>query len=238
MAYLLIRNPMTYIQLENNKINIFHGTNSEALPNVLKYGLNSVNESNKNNISVITGESWSRINGERSFISFTDVLDIAEDYSLYPTDAVEEQLSFPVIIGTSLEEVEKLDTCVVHSDVSEIGIKNKVPLENIKLIGVPSDKVEFVKKILNSDKIIVLGIDGIEERFYYIEDWGKINLQEEKLNKLRSDIKPKKGKIFKNQELKEVSISLMLKRVKDNINKIIYLNKVGEELNDNRPKHR
>lgn len=238
MAYLLIRNQETYEFMEKNKINLFHGTNSNALSNILKYGVNSFSESNKNNIPVVTGEKSTRINRERDFVSFTDVLDIAEDYStLSPTNA-KENLSFPVIIGTTMEDVIKTGMCSVHSDTSEIGVKNKLPLENIRLIGVPSDKVEFVKKIFNNDKITIVAIDGIDKRFCYIEGYGDIIIIKDNLNELKNKLDRRENKIFTNNELKKLAKNLLLKKVKGIIQKINMINKKGEELNDDRPKHR
>ena len=42
LASLLITNPETFDVLVENNINLFHGTNANALPSILKYGLNTV----------------------------------------------------------------------------------------------------------------------------------------------------------------------------------------------------
>jgi hypothetical protein len=81
MAYLFVKNPSTFNTLAENKVNLFHGTNSTALPTILEYGLGSIDSSEKRGLDVQTGEQWSRINGKRSFVSLTDVLGIAEGYS-------------------------------------------------------------------------------------------------------------------------------------------------------------
>ena len=54
MAYFIIRNPETFDVMAKNKVCLFHGTNGNALPNILKYGLNSAVESTNNNIPVNT----------------------------------------------------------------------------------------------------------------------------------------------------------------------------------------
>lgn len=39
MAYLLLTNPDTFEVFAQNNINLFHGTNGNALPGIFKYGL-------------------------------------------------------------------------------------------------------------------------------------------------------------------------------------------------------
>ena len=39
MAYILATNPETFGILSQNNINLFHGTNINALPNILNYGM-------------------------------------------------------------------------------------------------------------------------------------------------------------------------------------------------------
>lgn len=81
-AYVLASNPETFEKFYENNINLFHGTTSNALSNILKYGMMSLEAQNKNGIDNMTGETWSRIeNHPRKFISFTDDLDLAMDYA-------------------------------------------------------------------------------------------------------------------------------------------------------------
>jgi hypothetical protein len=47
MAYLILRNPDTFDMMVKNKVCLYHGTNGNALPGILTYGLNSVVESEK-----------------------------------------------------------------------------------------------------------------------------------------------------------------------------------------------
>ncbi len=94
-AFLLATNPETFDMLTQNNINLFHGTNANALPSILKYGMQSVDGQSSKGIVTTTGEESSRIGGKRSFISFTDDLDIAIDYtSLTPQKDKSTQESF------------------------------------------------------------------------------------------------------------------------------------------------
>lgn len=205
MAYLLATNPETFEILAKNNINLFHGTNSNALPNILNYGINSVDESLKKDINVSTGEKWSRIDGERNFISFTDNLNTAMDYSTIPSSKDEKKKnSFGILIGISSNDIEQLRTCKVDSDTPEIGIKNNVPLEYIKCIAVPEDKVNFVRKLVNTEQIMVVPIN-INDRFYYIDDW-MIEFNSELVNSIiEKQNQAKTAKTFDSEEVKELA---------------------------------
>ena len=128
LAYLIVRNPETFDILVQENVNLFHGTNSNALPSILKYGLKSGEESEKDGINVVTGEAWSRVGGrQRNFISFTDVLDVANYYSA--ANYSNKDLDFGVLIGTSVEETGKSGIFRVGSDVPEVGLRRKLALE-------------------------------------------------------------------------------------------------------------
>lgn len=71
MAYLLVNDRDTYEYLKENHINIFHGTNANAIPGIAKYGLQSVNKIIESKRKVRSGEAWSRIKGKRNFNAFT-----------------------------------------------------------------------------------------------------------------------------------------------------------------------
>lgn len=210
MADLLVRNPETFEELFQNQIKLFHGTNSNALPSILKYGLNSAFESEKKGIYVATGEKSTRIGGARIFVSFTDVLDIAEDYSGIKPEA-NANLSFGIVIGTTVTDVLQAGKCIVPSDIPEVGVKYKLPKEGIKTICVPPDKVEFVKKIVNNDEIKVLAMNGLNEKFYYFDiDFQTVHISYDRFNKLKEELQePKNNKFFKLEEIKNV----MLKRL-------------------------
>jgi hypothetical protein len=171
-AYLAATNPETFEVMAKNNVILFHGTKSSALPNILKYGMNSVNELSKKGIEATTGEKWSRINGQRSFISFTDDLSVACSYA----SSQSQEDSFGALIGMSTSSTEKLKSFCVSSDLPELGIKDSVSLEHIKVIGVPKNKKEFVKRLVGSENIDVVDFD-LEDPFYSMELTSKQALQ-------------------------------------------------------------
>ena len=184
LAYLLLNNPDTFDQLVENNIIYFHGTNANALPGILKYGINSVDKSNEQGIEVTTGEEWSRIKGQRAFVSLTDVLDVAEGYSSFnPTKKTE--LSFPIVLGTTKEDVKSSHYTPISSAVPEVGIMHNFSRDKIRCVLVPSDKVDIVKK-MSGDSILVLAADNTTKKFYYFNDLGGIEIFEEEYEEWKS----------------------------------------------------
>lgn len=163
-AYLLATNPETFEIMAKNNVILFHGTKSSALPNILKYGMNSVDELEKKGIEVSTGEEWSRVGGKRNFISFTDDISTACSYAA----SQREKEAFGVLVGMSTKSVEQLKSVCVQSDLPELGIKNSVPLEHLKMLAVPKNKVDFVKKLVGKQDIDVVDFD-MEDPFYDLE---------------------------------------------------------------------
>lgn len=202
MANLLVQNPKTFDKLVEKNVNIFHGTNGNALPSILKHGINSYDESVDKGIDVVTGEKSTRPKG-RNFISFTDVLDVAEGYSTLRSSKDDENLSFEVVIGTTKEEIQKTRRVTINSDISEIGVMNNLPKESIKVLCVPPSKVKYVKKITNNNEIEVLGVEGIKDKFYYVDDMGTIYIDENKYEQIKNNT-PKQEKTFKLSELKDL----------------------------------
>lgn len=181
MAYLLLNNPQMIETIEKSKACFFHGTNANALPGVLKYGINSVNTSIENGISVTTGEEWSRVNGKRDFVSLTDCLDEALQYANMDPNgnsSTNQLLNFGVVIGTSLESMEGLRVSRVSSDISEVGVIGNLPVDHIKFLAVPDDKVEFVKKMVGEKDIDVVSMD-IKDIFFNNEFSEKLNILEQ-----------------------------------------------------------
>lgn len=169
MAYLLASNPEMFETIRESKGYFFHGTNANSIPSILKHGINSVNKSRDNGITVSTGETWSRINGGRNFVSLTDDLATALGYAaIEPSQNAEAEstlLNFGVIIGTSLEDMSGIKTCTVDSDLPEVGIRDNLPLKNIKFLAVPKERVEFVRKMVGEGNIKVVSFD-MDDRFY------------------------------------------------------------------------
>lgn len=202
-AYLLATNPKTYEILTENSVNLFHGTNANALPNILKYGMKSGAELEEKGIEVLTGEEWSRKGGQRSFISFTDVLGTAVEYStIQPSKKSSKDTSFGILVGISTKDIKQMRTCHVQSDKREIGIMNSVPLEYIRVIAVPESKVDFVRKLIGDNSIIVTSI-GVDEMFYQTNPLS-VALNPEELEKLI--LRKKQPEVtFNAQQVKELA---------------------------------
>lgn len=216
MAYLLVDSSDTFNYLSSNHINCFHGTNSNALPNILKYGLSSVDEQKKNGLDVSTGEAWSRVNGGRSFISFTDVLNTAIDYSSFKNNPNDS--SFEVIIGTSSDELKKLGVVPIWSDISEIGVKNTLDVNSIKVICVPDDKVNYVKRLVGNRNIKVMGFNGINKRFYASDFSYYLEFYPTLLEEYKKNIY-KKNK-FSNEDVRDVAFSRTSTKISQIFDKI------------------
>lgn len=220
MADLYLKRRETLEVISQKKVNLFHGTNFNALPNILKYGLNSAKTLEEINVPVETGEEWSRRLDARSFISFTDSLDVSEYYS-----ATEDNSSFEIIIGTNAYEISNLkSTSKISSDVPEIGIEETLPVSSIKVIMVPKEKINFVKKLIVNEEISVVAINDFNNKFYYydvLESYDNINISEEDyLNYLNGNYNEEKEKIFEIEEIKKVSSNRLLSNIKIQIDKI------------------
>ncbi len=227
LAYLLLRNPETFNQIVDNNIIYFHGTSANALPGILKYGINSVDKSVEQGIEVTTGEEWSRARGKRDFVSFTDVLDIAEGYSsISPKE--ETELTFPIVFGTTKEDLMNSNIMRIHSDVPEVGVRDSFPTESISCVMVPSSKIEIIKKMVGP-KVRVLPIDDIQERFYYAYD-SNIYIDKDAYEQLKSSSTKKEENL---SGVKESVFSRTLKRIKDKKNAIVDLVK-GEQFDERR----
>lgn len=190
LAYLLITNKNTLDILASKNINLFHGTNANALPSILEYGMLCTDDSINKGINVTTGETSTRLQG-RSFISFTDVLDVAAGYSTIKPTEDNNLFSFGVIIGISKQTATKSSPIKIHSEIPEVGINKNIPPEDIDIIMVPSDKVKTVQKMTNQN-ISVLAIDNIEDKFYYIDEFGYIDIYLEKYEQLKQNLTHKK----------------------------------------------
>ena len=171
-AYLLMRNPETFDLLVKNKVNLFHGTNGNALINILKYGLNSYITCQEKGLEIQTGEEINKREGKiRDFISLTDILDLAEYYSSFGITGENNELNFPVIIGISSNSpalnYDKIAS--VRPQLPEIPINYGLPTESFNTILVPSDKVEFVKKLVGQMHVNVSSLDYINDKFFNID---------------------------------------------------------------------
>ena len=113
----------------------------------------SENESYKKNNPVLTGEEWSRRDGvRRDFISFTDQIDRVLKYSSISPSENSSLESFGIIIGISSEDIKDLKTFNVDSDIPELGIIGMLPIDKIKTIFVPNDRIDFVSKMIENTR--------------------------------------------------------------------------------------
>jgi len=227
LAYLIIRNPDTFEQIANNNIVYFHGTNANALPGIIKYGINSLDESKKNNVEVTTGEQWSRQNG-RNFISFTDVLELAEGYSTLRSQK-ETELSFPVVFGTTKENILNSNFTYVHSDFPEVGVVGCFPKELITCVMVPSNKIDIIRKMVGTE-MLVLPIDDVQNKFYSMAPDGYFSINEEMYNTMLKD------GFSNNEELKGIKESVFSRKMKSIKNKIEQMKTLfkGDKINERR----
>ena len=224
LAYLIINNPMSFDALASNGVTFFHGTNANALPGIMKYGLNSLKKSSEQNIEVTTGETWSRMPSKRSFVSFTDVLDIAQYYSTMGSEQ-DNELSFPIVLGTSRENMMNYNPHGVPSDIPEVGVDDCFNKDDITCVMVPSNKVNMVKKIVGNN-VIVLPMDNLENKFYYMDE-GILEVINENYEKVSKQVEENQLKGVKNAVL-----SRALKNIKKLKEKLVNLAK-GERIDGN-----
>lgn len=231
-AYFLAKNPEAFDAMIKNNTNLFHGTKMDALPSILKYGMNSLAESANKGIDVTTGETWSRIPGkDRKFISFTDSLSVALRYSAMGSENIENNdNSFGIMIGMAPEALEDLDAITVDSDVIEIGIMNHIPLDHIKVLTVPKEKVDFVKKLVGEREIEVVGAE-MNEPFYQMNKREKI---EYLMNQERSQLSISKE--YGQEDMKKVAetpklskIMQLFENVKNKFSRKDRVNSYGED---------
>lgn len=221
MAYLLVNDRDTYEYIKENHINIFHGTNANALVGIAKYGLQSVDKIIESKREVRSGEAWSRIKGKRSFISVTDVFDIAWNYMQI------DPKSFSAIICTSDEKMveDNIETCPVSSDVSEIGIQDELPLGTIKCVLVPKDNVDYVKVLFSDTNIQVLGLSNIDTRYFWFDDFMGCQFNAEGYEKYKANRLEEKEEISKvtEEDLKENASSRTRSKIQEMYNWIVTL---------------
>ena len=232
MAYLLVNDRDTYEYLKENYINIFHGTNANALVGIAKYGLQSVDKIIESKREVRSGEAWSRIKGKRSFISVTDVFDIAWNYMQI------DPKSFSAIICTSDEKMgeDNIKTCPVSSDVSEIGIRDELPLGTIKCVLVPKDKVDYVKVLFSDTNIQVLGLSNIDTRYFWFDDFMGCQFNAGEYEKYKANRLEEKEKISKvtEEDLKENASSRTRSKMQEIYNWIVTLKERVINKNDSK----
>lgn len=91
---------------------------------------------------------------------------------------------FGVLLGISVDTLDSLPLCNVSSVYPEVGIISHIPTEYIKIIVAPTNKENFVKKLVGDRPIEVITMN-IKDPFY------KMTMSEKK-QKLDKDIEIKK----------------------------------------------
>ena len=200
LAYVLVRNPDSFEKLIASNATFFHGTRSSAIPSILEHGLNSELKSTSDGIEVTTGEKSTSQYVKRNFVSFTDVLDIGEEYASLRDYSGKE--TFPVVFGTTLKHMEDAYYRPVGSDLPEVGVRNHFPVEYLNLMMVPPDKVAMFKGLV-PEGIDVIGVDDIGTKFYYVDDVGAVTYDQKAYDALKDKLK----KIDKKQNFFQRAIS-------------------------------
>ena len=167
MATLYLTNPTTFLTLAKNGINTFHGTNSINLESIIENGLQSGVDIENSGQEVITGEKSTRTNGQRKYVSFTNIFELAYSYA-----KTSDTNNFGIIVCTTNDNINNSQITNVGSDLSEVGVLGTLSSDKIKAILVPSDKVDSVKEMVGDKNILVLPMDGYDLRIFDLVDGG------------------------------------------------------------------
>lgn len=96
-ASLLVSDSQTAKTIIENNVTLFHGTNSNSLKGILKYGMCSEANNIREGRAILTGEFSCSI--PREFISFTDDMNVALNYaSIKPGSDSKGNSSFGMLI--------------------------------------------------------------------------------------------------------------------------------------------
>ena len=197
-----------------------------ALPGIINGGLKSFEKIKKDGEEIVSGEKWTMDyrsrNNSGNFISMSDDLETIFDYSM--CNGSKNDGKFGVVIGINQDAFKQLRTCRVHSDTTEVGIREHIPSELISFIGVPEDKVEFVRKMVGDKKIGVMPMPlDRRDKFYYIGDMGMGDIKPEISNRLLEK-GSSKNRVFENKTFNKLAFMInpnnlaeSLKKLKDMI---------------------
>ncbi len=136
------------------------------------------------------------------------------------------------MIGISTNDLPNLKRVPfgISSDYPEIGITSNIPLELIKSISVPEDKVDFVSKLVQGKNIKILPIN-LNEKFYYM-DGTEIYFDDSKFHNFN---KVKESKKFNLEDLSNMSSTRKfdgIKRIFSELKEAITNKIKGKEDND------
>ena len=220
---LLINSPSIFEFISKNNITLFHGTNSNALNEILKDGLCSEKVTIESGRKITTGES-SRAE-PRSFVSFTDDIDTAIDYaSILPGQDAKQNSSFGIIVGISADDVRESEeiqrVSITNSHMPELGFFGHLDPKYIKTLSVPTIKINEVENLLkkyNQTHIKVIPSEEIIQSSIDVDE-NKYKVYKRKRDKDCLLIKGKKS--FKEQDVKKLSESRLISRIKNIYTKI------------------
>ena len=217
-ASLLLTDPQTFEKIEKRNLTLFHGTNSNALKDILNNGMQSEYEIIKRGKEVLTGE-FSRPK-PRNFISFTDNLEIALAYaSIKPSSKAKGNSSFGLLVAISTEDIinnNNILTTHVYSDMPEIGIINHLPQEYIKMIAVPQCKIKEVNKLVKKyklDGIEVVPAEGIINAISLMYNARGYEVSEDS-DCLLINEKKAESKVFTSEDIKQIAQGMRAGRIK------------------------
>lgn len=218
-AGLLISDPKTFEAIAQNNVILFHGTNSNALPEILKNGLQSESETISRGKEVLTGET--SLVKPREFISFTDKLSLALDYAtLKPSTKTSGNSSYGVLIGVSTNDLDEdnneILTANIGSDTPEIGVMKKLPANYIRVIAVPGSKVQEVNKMVQEyglDEVSVVPADGIVNSVALTESYSMFPNKID-LNCLIINGSDYASKTFKKEDIRKVAEDRSVGKIK------------------------
>ena len=217
-ASLLLTDPQTFEKIKKRNLTLFHGTNSNALKDILNNGMQSEYEIIKRGKEVLTGElSHPK---PRKFISFTDNLEIALSYaSISPSAKAKGNSSFGLLVAISTEDILNNDNILrthIYSDIPEIGIINHLPQEYIKMIAVPQCKIKEVNKLVKKyklDGIEVVPAEGIINAISLMYNARGYEVSEDS-DCLLINEKKAESKVFTSEDIKQIAQGMRAGRIK------------------------
>lgn len=177
-AEMILTNESLFLNLSNNGLNCFHGTEIDALDTILNKGLLSSTELSEQEIQLRTGEEYkmnqSNIYGgveKRHFVSLTDDFKTSVGYAgfhskeqieFFKTNYGKELKDEPIIICFNSDDIaQKYGNSLVHvqSTCNEIGLTTSISPSDIKCIITSYEKIEYVQSLASKFGIDVLGYD-------------------------------------------------------------------------------
>lgn len=104
----------------------------------------------------------------------------------------------------SSKDIKNLKNRSINTDCIELAVLDNIPIEYIKTIFVPETKVEFVRRLINNDKIVVAPMEiDVDKRFY---GWDESQLLfSEEIFKETMEKKEQLESTFKKEDIKKLA---------------------------------